>query len=107
MAVTYFGLMSGTASGSDPLRILIVLSCTRARALIAGTTVDDPGTSESISAPRMYGTSASVCLTSNIKCGVWQGALVSVSSAGGPPVANVLLLKSVVTRGAPPPIWKL
>ncbi len=96
--------MSGTANGSDPLRIVAFFSCTRARALIAGTTVVEPGTIASMSEPRMYGMSASVCLTSSIRCAVSQGPFVSVSSAGGPPTAKVLLLKSVVTRPAPPPI---
>jgi hypothetical protein len=53
VAVTYLGLMSGTASGSEPFTIVVFFSCTRARALIAGTTVEDPGKKASISEPRM------------------------------------------------------
>ena len=53
VTVTCFGSTSGTASGSEPWRITDFISWTRARALIAGTTVVPPGTSASTMAPRM------------------------------------------------------
>ncbi len=107
VTVTCFGSMSGTASGSEPWTIVAFFSCTRARALIAGTTVAPPGTRASTIEPRMYGTSASVCLTSNMRCGVWHGSSMSTLESTKLPTAKVLLLNRVVTRAAPPPTWKL
>ncbi len=51
--------------------------------------------------PRKYGTSASVCFTSNMRCGVWHGSSMSTLESTKLPTANVLLLnRPIVTRGA-------
>ena len=75
------GRRPGLPSGSDPWTIVSFLSSTRARALIASMVVFTLGTNALTRPPRMNGTSASVCLTSSIRCGVSHGPFVSVSSA--------------------------
>ena len=53
VTATCFGFTSGTASGSEPARIVAFLSCTRARAWMDGTIFGAPGTIQSLSDPKM------------------------------------------------------
>src|SRR3954447_21457158 len=96
MAAAATGLLSGTPTGKDFELVPCCWICTRARAFIDGTSL----------LAKNQGKPASVILTSTIFAS--QGTDSMVSSAGGPPTANIfLLIRTVIAPCFVPPIWSL